>query len=249
VAGPPPSVLGRAFALLGAFGPTTSRLSLSDLASLTGLAVSTTHRLAHELVCLDALEHEGGWFYPGMRLFELAQLTRPVVRLRQVALPFMEDLYEATHQVVNLGVLDNFEVIYIEKISGHKSAEVRSRIGGRFPAHCTGLGKAQLAFLPPEQLEDLLGSPLAGRTGHSITDPVRLRRELRAVAELGAAYDREEAEPKIACVAAPILDRNQQPLAAMSVTGTLSSINRRALTPAVRTAALGVTRALQHYPK
>src|SRR5579875_1910511 len=245
---PPPSVLGRAFAVLGAFGPAASQLTLSELAARTGLALSTTHRLAHELVRLGALEHADGWFHPGMRLFELAQLTRPLAQLRQAALPFMEDLYEATHQIVNLGVLDGFEVVYIEKISGHQAADVPSRTGGRFPAHCTGLGKAQLAFLPPARREELLAQSLAARTRHSITDSGRLRRELEIVAERGAAYDREEVEPGIACVAAPILDRSRQPIAALSVTGTVSRINRLTLTPAVRTAALGVARALQRYP-
>lgn len=244
-AAPPSSVLGRAFALLGAFGSAAPQLTLSDLAARTGLALSTTHRLAHELVRLGALERADGWFYPGMRLFELAQLSRPLAQLRQAALPFMEDLYEATHQIVNLGVLDGFEVVYIEKISGHQAADVPSRTGGRFPAHCTGLGKAQLAFLPQARRDELFAKPLVARTRQSITDPGRLRRELEAVAERGVAYDREELEPGIACVAAPVLDRSRRPVAALSVTGTTGRINRLTLAPAVRTAALGVARVLQ----
>ncbi|MBO0804619.1 MAG: IclR family transcriptional regulator [Nocardiopsaceae bacterium] len=245
---PPLSVLGRAFALLGAFGPDASQLTLSDLAARTGLALSTTHRLARELVRLGALERADGWFYPGMRLFELAQLTRPIAQLRQAALPFMEDLYEATHQIVNLGVLDGFEIVYIEKISGHRAADVPSRAGGRIPAHCTAMGKAQLAFLPRPRLEELSGMPLTARTRHSITDPGQLRRELELAAERGAAYDREEVELGIACIAAPILDARRQPVAALSVTGTVSTISSQTLTPAVRTAAIGVARALRRYP-
>lgn len=243
---PPVSVLGRAFALLGAFGPTAPQLTLSDLAARSGLALSTTHRLANELVRLGALERSEGWYYPGMRLFELAQLSRPIAHLRQAALPFMEDLYEATHQIINLGVLDGFEVVYIERISGHQAAEVPSRTGSRFPAHCTGLGKAQLAFLPRARREELFAGPLAGRTRQSITDQGRLRRELEIVAERGVACDREETEPGIACIAAPVLDRSGRPVAAISVTGNVGRINQVALAPAVRTASLGVARVLRY---
>lgn len=243
---PPASVLGRAFALLGAFGPTAPRLTLTDLAARSGLALSTTHRLAGELVRLGALERSEGWYYPGMRLFELAQLSRPIAYLRQAALPFMEDLYEATHQIINLGILDGLEVVYIERISGHQAAEVPSRTGGRFPAHCTGLGKAQLAFLPRARREELLTRPLPGRTRGSITDAAGLRRELDIVAERGVACDREETEPGIACIAAPVLDRSGRPVAALSVTGSVGRINQAALAPAVRTASLGVARVLRH---
>jgi DNA-binding IclR family transcriptional regulator len=158
----------------------------------------------------------------------------------------MEDLYEATHQIINLGVLDGGEVVYIERISGHQAADVPSRIGGRFPAYCTGLGKAQLAFLPRARCEELFAGPLAGRTPGSITDAGRLRRELDLVAERGVACDREETEPGIACVAAPVLDRRGQPVAALSVTGAVGRINQAALAPAVRTASLGVARVLRH---
>lgn len=243
---PPVSVLGRAFALLGAFGPTAPRLTLTDLAARSGLALSTTHRLVSELVRLGAVERSDGWYYPGMRLFELAQLSRPIAYLRQAALPFMEDLYEATHQIINLGVLDGFDVVYIERISGHQAAEVPSRTGGRLPAHCTGLGKAQLAFLSRAGREELFARPLAGRTRASITDAGRLRRELDVVAERGIACDREETEPGIACVAAPVLDRSGRPVAALSVTGAVGRINQAALAPAVRTASLGVARVLRY---
>jgi DNA-binding IclR family transcriptional regulator len=243
---PPVSVLGRAFALLGAFGPAAPQLTLTDLAARSGLALSTTHRLAHELVRLGALERIDGWYYPGMRLFELAQLSRPIAHLRQAALPFMEDLYEATHQIINLGVLDGSEIIYIERICGHQAADVPSRTGSRYPAHCTGLGKAQLAFLPQSRREELFAAPLAGRTRQSIRDHGVLRRELTLVAERGVACDREETEPGIACVAAPVLDRSGRPVAALSVTGTVGRINPLSLAPAVRTASLGVARVLRY---
>ncbi|HEY1701610.1 MAG TPA: IclR family transcriptional regulator C-terminal domain-containing protein [Trebonia sp.] len=88
--------------------------------------------------------------------------------------------------------------------------------------------------------------PLAGRTRQSITDHGVLRRELTLVAERGVAWDREEAEPGIACVAAPVLDRGGRPVAALSVTGTVGRINPLSLAPAVRTASLGVARVLRY---
>lgn len=241
---PPSTVLGRAFAVLDSFSPDTIDLTLSELATRTGLPASTVHRLALALVRHGALEREGTRFRPGVRLFELAQLTRPLAELRKRALPFMEDLYEATHEIVHLGVLDGFDVVYVEKIAGHRAIDACSRVGGRNPAHCTAVGKAQLAFLPPALRRLLLSRPLAPRTPYSITDPTQLRDELAMIAKQGSAFEREETQFGVACVAAPVLDRHRRPVAGISITARADELDRVILTPAVRTAAVGLGRVL-----
>ncbi len=241
---PPAGMVGRVFTLLDAFSAEAPELTLTELVQRTGLPRSTAHRLIVELERWGALERRGTQLRPGLHLFELGQLARPPALLREAALPFMEDLYEATHHTVHLGVLDGPDVLYVERLTGRRGPRVPSRIGGRNPAHCTAVGKAMLAFLPGDQLRLLLAAPLASRTPSTITDPGQLRQELRQVVHEGAAYDQQEAQLGIACVAAPVLDRRRRPVAALSVAGPVDDINPTRLTPAVRTAALGLARVL-----
>ncbi|HEY4333013.1 MAG TPA: helix-turn-helix domain-containing protein, partial [Ilumatobacteraceae bacterium] len=123
------SVLARATSILAAFNEEHPVLKLRGLSMRTGLPRSTVHRTAEQLVELRWLERGPDGYRPGLLLFELGGLVPRVSRLRQRALPFMEDLYEATHELVQLGVLDGHEVVYLEKIGGHLSSHVHSRPG------------------------------------------------------------------------------------------------------------------------
>ena len=189
----PPSVLGKADALLGAFAVDDDQeLGLSELARRTGLAKATVHRLATELVTLDYLERSGTRFRLGCRLFELGQrVPRPAV-LREAARPFMEDLLIATHETIHLAVRDGHEVLYVEKLAGRRRVAAPSRVAGRMPLHCTATGKAILAFSPPDVQARVLESRLARRTPFTITDPRALGAELRRVAHDGLAVEMEE---------------------------------------------------------
>src|SRR5664279_612712 len=110
----PESVLERGMSLLWAFDPDRPELGISELARRTGLPKSTTHRLAGELVRLGLLEQAGPRLRLGLRLFELGQLVPRQRTLRDAALPFMEDLREATQNSVHLAVLEGIEVVYVE---------------------------------------------------------------------------------------------------------------------------------------
>ena len=166
-----------------------------------------------------------------------------VSRIRQRALPFMEDLYETTHELVQLAVLDGSEVVYLEKIGGHDSSEVSSRLGGRLPAACTGLGKAMLAHAGEDAIDLVIAAGLPGRTPASITDPDELRAALAEIRRTGIARDHEEAEPGIACLAAPVRGSGRA-VAAISITGPPARITTERFEPALRRAAHGIWRAL-----
>jgi DNA-binding IclR family transcriptional regulator len=241
----PRSVIGRAFAILRAFDQSDRELTAAEIAVRTGLPTSTAHRIAMELVQVGALERVESRYRPDILLFELGQLAEQRSVLREAAMPFMEDLYEATHHTVHLGVLDGSEVVYVERLTGTHGSKVPSRVGGRNPAHCTGLGKALLAHQPKRERDLLLAQPLIAATRHSITDPVRLREELALIVDRGAAYDHEEARLGLACVAAPVLDTRRRAIAALSLSGPVAEIDRSVLTPALRTAAMSLARVLR----
>ena len=110
-----------------------------------------------------------------MRLWEIGSLAPQRNGLREIAIPFMEDLYEATHENVQLAVLAGREALFVERINGRHSVPTVTRVGGRLPLHATGVGKALLAFAPEPVLEEVIAAGLPALTQSTITDPRALR--------------------------------------------------------------------------
>ena len=236
--------LGKAFDLLGAFqSDGAAELPLGVLAAHADLPKATAHGLLKTLVEERALERTSNGYRLGLRLFELGERVRVKRDLREAALPFLQDLYEATHHTVHLAVLEGTEAIYLERIRGHRAmTTIPSSLGGRLPAHCTGVGKALLAGCDDAQ-ERLGPGPLKARTPHTITVPAVLLREFERIRRTGVAVDREEVRVGLGCVAAGIFVDGQT-VAALSVAGPIADINVNRLTIAVRAAANGVGRTL-----
>ncbi|TQS45462.1 IclR family transcriptional regulator [Cryptosporangium phraense] len=237
-------MLERSFAILGAFQAGDGELTLAELSRRTGLPKATAHRLLGELETLGAVERTPGGVRLGLRLFELGQLVPRPRDLLDVAAPFLSDLREATHQTVHLAVLDGVEVVYVQKLGGHRGPEIPSRLGGRMPAYCTAVGKALLAFAVPGVVDVVLGGSLPRRTPRTVVAPGLIRAELASVRRRGVAEEHEESAAGIACVAAPVLSPGGTAVAAVSITGWAGRLDVRRLAPTVRAAALGVGRLL-----
>jgi DNA-binding IclR family transcriptional regulator len=237
------SVLSKAFAILKALRSAETGLTRAQLARRTGLPMTTVHRLATELRAHGALElTEEGTYRIGAWLWELGTLTAHSARLRELAIPFMEDLYEATHENVQLAVLDGYDALFIERIRGPRSVPILTRVGGRLPLHATGVGKALLAFTPPSFIEEVIARGLPRITPHTITDPDELRQNLADVRRLGFAVTREEMSLGTVSVAAPVRGPVDEVVGAISlvVDSHGADINRLALP--VRTVAMGLSR-------
>jgi DNA-binding IclR family transcriptional regulator len=239
------SVTSKVVAILDAFSADTPRLSLQGLAERTGLPQSTTYRLASELVEWGGLERGAGGYQIGMRLWEIGELARRGEQLRDIALPFMQDLYDATHENVHLAVLDGREALYIEKISGRRSARVVTRRGGRLPLHATGVGRALLAYAPHDFIADILSNDLKRFTPHTVVAPALLRRKLAEVRRTGLAFAFEEMSLGSVSVAAPILSGPDTAVAALAVVVRSSRKDVQRLAPAVRATANSLSRILQ----
>jgi DNA-binding IclR family transcriptional regulator len=237
------SMLERGVQVLQAFRPLGGTLTLPALVERTGLPKPTVHRLAEALVELGLLERRPVGYRPGLGLFELGELVSAKADLRETALPYMQDLYEATHETVHLGIRDGVDVMYAEKIHGHGGVAVPSRVGGRLPLSSTGVGKALLAYAEPDVVERVISRPLRRLTDHSIADPVKLAEELAEIRWSGLAYDREEAAPGVGCIAAPVLVRGQA-VAALSLTLPAQRIGTAGPANAVRVVSLTLARAL-----
>ncbi|MDT0269661.1 IclR family transcriptional regulator [Streptomyces sp. DSM 44915] len=238
-------MLEKAAFLLECFLPTGGPFRLTELAARTGLPKATVHRLAAELMALGWLERSGPHYRLGGKLFELGSRVPRRRELREAALPFLQDLFEATRETVHLGVREGHQVVYVERIHGHDVLPLPSRIGGSLPLTCTGVGKALLAFSDAELTDEVLAGPLPRLTPHSITDPARLRTVVEQAQVAGLAYEEQEAALGVSCIAAPVFGPGGGAVAALSVAVPRASFRPAQLAPAVRTAALGLSRVLR----
>lgn len=231
------TVLGKAVTILRAFTPDDQVLALAELVRRTGLHKATVHRLARDLVRARLLDRvETGYRLSG-GLFELGMRASVERSLLEMAMPFLQDLYERTHETVHLGVLEGQEVVYVAKIGGHRQAVAPSRTGGRMPLHCTAIGKALLAHADSGLQHQVLTGPLERRTPRTIVAPGLLRRQLEGITERGVAFEREESAIGLTCIAAPVLGSDERPLAAISVTGPVTRFRPETHVDAVRAAA------------
>jgi DNA-binding IclR family transcriptional regulator len=165
--------------------------------------------------------------------------------LREVALPYAHDLGEVTKLTVNLAVREGNDIVYVEKLSTRSLRVPHSRLGGRLSAHATGLGKAMLAFSDAETVSSVIDGGLQPLTSRTITDPAALRAELTTVRRLRVAYDLEESQLGLFCVAAPILLAGDEPIGAISVTGATAKSEAARMAPAVQATALAIARVLR----
>jgi DNA-binding IclR family transcriptional regulator len=239
------SVTSKVVAILDAFSADTPRLSLQGLAERTGIPQSTTYRLASELVEWGGLERGSGGYQIGLRLWEIGELARRGEQLRDVAVPFMQDLYDATRENVHLAVLDGHEALYIEKITGRRATRVVTRRGGRLPLHATGVGKVLLAYAPEHLVADVLSHGLTPYTPHTIVVPGQLRRKLSEVRRNALAFANEEMSLGSVSVAAPIFSAPGTAVAALALVVRSSRKDIQRLAPAVRATANSLSRILQ----
>ena len=242
---PRPSVSARLLGLLDVFTADQPQLTLSEISTRTGVPLSTTHRLVGELVVWGALERApSGRFRIGLKLWELGSLAPQGLPLREVALPLMEDLYEATHENVQLSVLRGKEAVFVERLAGRDAVQTLTRVGGRFPIHATGGGLVLLAHAPVDVQEEVLEAPLEKYTPMTIQDPTRLRRELAEVRHRGYAISDRQVTMDAISVASPVLDARDRVVAALSLVVAHETAQPMQLVPLVRSTARSISRLL-----
>jgi len=241
------SGLGRTRLVLESFTAARPQQTLTEISKRTKLPMTTVHRLVRGLAEWGLLERDAeGNYEIGLKMWEIGSLARRTFNLREAANPFLQDLYEMTHQVVQLAVLDGTEAVYLERISSRGAVLVRTRRGGRFPLHATGVGLVLLAHAPAELREEVLAGPLRRYTPKTIADPERLRETLALVRKQDYAVSDGQIDLFSLSVAAPIRDARENVVAAISVAVPADSANPQALAVAVRAAARGTSRVLGH---
>ncbi len=210
----------RAIAILKAFRLEEPELGVTELSRRLSLHKSTVYRLLVTLEKHGLVDWvpESGKYRLGMTLFELGSLVATVTDLRRVARPVLEALHNECGETLHLAILDMGDVVYIEKLESRARLRMYSEVGRRAPAHCTGLGKVLLAYLPDSELEKILQQKgLTAFTARTIVSPALLREHLAEVRRNGYAVDAGEHEELVRCAAAPVRDHSGRVVAAVSI--------------------------------
>lgn len=238
------SVLERVVRILEAFDSDAPALTVAQLSERARLPGSTTSRLAAELVGRGLLRRDAQRrLRIGVRLWELAQRASPTLSLREAALPYMEDLHAVVGQHVQLGVLQNDQVLFVERFSAPDAVINVTRIAGRLSLHASSSGLVLLAHGPYDLRQRVLAAPLPRFTANTITTPADLRAKLAEVQRLGYAFCPGYIHPDATGVAAPIRDSAGRVVAAISVVMP-NDEGARTHIPALLAAARGVHRAM-----
>jgi DNA-binding IclR family transcriptional regulator len=242
---PGATVASRLLNIVGAFDARHRSLALTDLAHRAGLPVPTAHRLAAEMVAGGALERRTDGRYVIGRLIWDAGLLAPVEgRLRQVAEPFLHDIYAATLATVHLAVREGDEVLYLERMMGRASVPIVSTVGSRLPMHCTGVGKVLLAHAPADVVQRVLAR-LTRITPYTIVSASVLSAQLERVRRDAVATTTEEMTLGGCSLAVPVIQSTDDSVvAAIGVVVPSLKRDRQRLFGALHVAARGIGRAL-----
>ncbi len=240
----------RAVSILNAFSAETPELGVTELAERLALHKSTVHRFLVNLEAGGLVERNPRTqrYRLGLRIFELGGLVLQQMNLWDEALPFLEGLVHESGETGHLAVLDGGEAIYIERVEARRALRIPSAVGRGYPAHATNLGKVLLAYLPAEEVRQVVATRgLSAYTPNTITDPARLEEELARIREQGYAVDNEEYDEGLRCIGAPIQDHTGQVVAALGIGGPVTRVTParvEELAALVKRAATGLSRRL-----
>jgi len=241
------SSASRLLAVLGAFDRRRPAMNLTRLSNMSGLSLATTHRIVKELTEWGALEkNPDGTLQIGLRLWEIGSLAPRQRDLRHVARPILDNLHEATKEIVQLAVLEGGYALVVEKVSGSRSVSNVTEVAGRLPLHATGVGKVFLFFGPDELMEQARSGILKRFAERTVTNPAAIANAARKAQREFVTYCQDEMTVGTSSVAAPVFDAEGDLVAALGVLfPSRGPVSR--LVPAVLTAAMAISRRMGYF--
>jgi DNA-binding IclR family transcriptional regulator len=236
----------RSIRILKALAGGTGRLGVSELSSRLGLAKGTVHGLlrtlqAHGLVEQDA---DSDKYQLGPELLNLSNRYLDLNELRSRSLAWSDLLAARTQEAVRVGVVHGNGVLVIHHVFRPDATLQILEVGAVLPLHATALGKALVAYFDEDTIEDVVAGHLPKLTGHTLTAPAALRRELLAVRAKGFSREKQEAVLGEGGVAAPIFDRRGEPVGAIGVAGPRERVLRGGREPALASAVIEAARGI-----
>jgi IclR family transcriptional regulator, KDG regulon repressor len=211
----------RALDILLCFTAEKPALSLTQIAEQVGMHKSTTHRLLSTLEAKRFINRDKstGMYRLGFLTVEMASIVLQDNDIQRWALPYLQHLSALSGETVDLAVLDNDHVVYLQVVESLQRVKIAAAIGERLPVHCTATGKAFLAYLPESEVTRILTGGMAKYTECTLSTPDDLHQELLAVRQHGYAISSQEYEHDINAVAAPILNSTEDPIAVIAIVG------------------------------
>jgi len=238
------SVTARALAVLDAFDSTHRHQTLAAIARRSKLPLTTTHRFVNQLVEADALVRcADGSYEIGSKLWRLGLLASVHADLRELALPYMEDIFQLGVDAVQVGVLDGVRCLVIDRISGSRSITVLSKAGARLPLHASGIGKVLLAHGGTE-LQDAVLPSLEKYTELTITDPRELRQQLAQIKQQGFSATKEELAIGAISLGVPLTGYGGKVIAALGVVIPAKTKDTSHLIPVLKVVATALSKKL-----
>ncbi|WP_017186160.1 IclR family transcriptional regulator [Alkalibacillus haloalkaliphilus] len=217
----------RSLELLDVLAKHPNGLGVTELANKLDVAKSTVHRMLTTLQEKQFVNQNPNneYYTLGTHILYLSNFVLENFNIRDLARNRIEELSETTGEAIHLCILDEHEIVYIDKVESNQTIRMHSRIGKRAPVHSTGVGKAMLSHLSKAHVEDILArTEMIAFTQNTITTASDMMDELVKIKEQGYSIDNIENEEGIRCVAAPVLNYNAEPIAAISVSGPVSRI-------------------------
>ena len=240
--------VGKALEVLDQVASYGRPVRFSELIDASPFPKATLYRFVQTLTSQSMLAYDPdrGTYAPGVRLVRLAHAAWQQASLAPIARAQVDLLSADVGETVHLAQLDHAQVIYVDKRNAADPVQMYSQAGKVGPAYCTGVGKAMMAYLPEDELTDVLGQQSFHRfTETTHTSAESLRAELNDIRTNGYGFDREEHEPSIICVALPILSESNRVLGALSVTSTTTRTNLaglESLVPRIQLAATAIAK-------
>lgn len=212
------SALSRIMQILGTFDVNSAFLTVSQLSQRSGLPLATTHRVVSELEQFGLLERERDKTYRiGVRLWEIACRTPGALGIREIAMPYLQEIHFAVRQHAQLGILQGHDVLFLERLSTRNAVVNVTLIGGRLPLHASSSGLVLLAHGPGSLQDEVLASELVKYTKDTVQSPAHLRRLLAQIREQGHAVGNGFIHPHARGIAVPVYGMQETVVAAISV--------------------------------
>jgi IclR family KDG regulon transcriptional repressor len=223
----------RASNILDLVAKSSQGVSIRDLSDELKLPKGTVHRLLLSLAYFGYIKQDVKTkkYLLGLKLLELGNLIINQLDLRKLAEPLLKELVESTRETVHMVIIDNNEVVYIDKIETEQSTgglKMSSMVGSRNPAHSSAVGKVLLSYYLDEEIDNFIKEKgLPPKTLRTITDPLQLKEQLMIINKQGYAIDDEENEAGIRCVAAPIFNDKGKAVSAISLSGPAFRVTKK----------------------
>lgn len=243
--------LAKGLKVINVFGESAGPLTLSEVAVRAGMTRAAARRFLLTLTELGYARMDGRNFSLTPKILSLSGAYLASDTLPDIARPFLKELTDKVHESSSLSVLEGNEIIYVARVHTQRIMSVNIQIGTRFPAWCTSMGRAQLAFLPQAQQQAVIdGSELRKFTPRTIASKQELLAELERVREQGYALADQQLELGIVSIAVPVFSRARQPIAAVNVAGHISHTDpariSKEILPALMETVQGIQFAYQH---